>query len=334
MSTLNQNRIVTLNCGLGRDSIAMLMLCIEGRLETEEHGLILPEDLDCVVFSNTGCEWPHTYQQIPRVSQMCDDHGIRFIILWKGDDDRDDGPAESWKRIDERASNGGYHTRPRIMDDFMSRATVASLGKGDCTDNHKIQPIRRLINDISHVRFGLTNRRWSYEVRQGDRPPHINLIGIAFDERSRAEGGPDGPYYVEECYPLIDMEIAKEGEAEILDRHGFGDVKKSGCWMCPYQPASWYWALKETQPDVYRSAVEYEAHALARNPRMAATGYKREGRPMTIPEVVDRWRSDNPDATIEAVLSKSYTRCTKEARKKQRAELAGQMTIYDAIGAA
>jgi hypothetical protein len=256
MSRLNADRIITLNCGLGRDSLTMLVLCFEGKLTAEIDGglvTVRPEDLDAVLFSDTGCEWEHTYQLIPVVHELCEKHGVRFEVLAKGD---------------ER-----YHKRPGIMEDFQSRATVASLGKGDCTDNHKIQPIRRWINERSIARFGRNNRSYSAQVRKGAAKAHVTLIGIAADELSRLDNGGKGPTYVTEAYPLITMGIAKADEALILACWGFNHVRKSGCFMCPYQPAGWYWALSVTHPGTYERVVEYERIALARNPKMAATGF-------------------------------------------------------------
>jgi hypothetical protein len=316
----NADRIVTLNCGLGRDSLTMLALLCEGELYTELLGTLGPDDIDVVVFSDTGCEWPHTYQLIPRVSQICADHDIPFLVLAKGD--HGDANAEGWGDIERKAAEGGYHLRTAIMDDFQSRATVASLGKGDCTDNHKIQPIRRLLNDLSLVRFGLDNTRYSWRVRKGERLPHVTLIGIAADETSRLRPDVHGPHYVTEAYPLVDMELAKDDEVPILERWHLGHVRKSGCFLCPYQPAGWFWALRETEPATYERVVEYERIALERNPRMAATGYKQNGEPMTIPQVVERWRANNPDAGVEEVLAKTYTRCTKQARTAQKAAFA------------
>jgi hypothetical protein len=323
----NHDRIVTLNCGLGRDSLTMLALVFEEKLYSEKlGGYVTPADLDAVVFSNTGAEWPHTYALIEQTRRLCKKHGVRFVVLEKGELDKKTDVA-SWEDIEAKAELGGYHIRPGIMADFESRATVASLGKGDCTDNHKIQPIRRFISDISEVRFGCNNRSYSWKVRKGLRRPHVTIIGIAADETSRLDNGGKGPLYVEESYPLVDMGIAKADEAPILERWGLNHVKKSGCFMCPYQPASWFWALSVTEPETYKAVIEYEATALARNPRMAATGFKAGGKPMTIPEVVEKWRGLNPDATVEAVLSKEYSRCTKDAKAAQKKELVSASSL-------
>lgn len=301
---LNVDRLVVLNCGLGRDSITMLCLCLEGRLRVEGLGTVLPSDLDAVVFSDTGAEWAHTYALIDRIRALCASAGVRFVVLAKGDGEAT--APSSWDEIEAKAASGGYHLRPGVMRDFESRATVASLGKGDCTDNHKIQPIRRFLSDVARVRFGVeSNRRWSAAVRRGERRPHVTLIGIAADETSRLRNGAGrGPAYVVEAYPLVDLGIAKPDEAPTLLRWGLGSVRKSGCFLCPYQPAGWFWALSVEDPATFAAVVSYEATALARNPRMHATGFKRP-----IPEVVARWRAENPDATVEAVLTKEYARC-------------------------
>ncbi|MBK9648168.1 MAG: hypothetical protein IPO67_23955 [Deltaproteobacteria bacterium] len=60
----SEERIVTLNMGLGRDSLAMLALLIEGQLVAEGRPL-RPADVDAVVFSDPGFEWAHTYALLP-----------------------------------------------------------------------------------------------------------------------------------------------------------------------------------------------------------------------------------------------------------------------------
>ena len=50
-----EERIITLNMGLGRDSLAMLALLIEGQLVAEGRPL-RPADIDALVFSDPGFE--------------------------------------------------------------------------------------------------------------------------------------------------------------------------------------------------------------------------------------------------------------------------------------
>jgi hypothetical protein len=116
------------------------------------------------------------------------------------------------------------------------------------------------------------------------------------------------------------MGIAKADEAPILADWGLDHVLKSGCVMCPYQSASWYWALSETQPTDWAAVVAYEETALARNERMNVTGIKADGVLLRLPELVARWRAANPEATVEAVLAKQYSRCTKDVRVQRKAD--------------
>lgn len=321
---LNADRIVTLNCGMGRDSIAMIGLLVEGKLTVAGRQL-RPSDIDYVVFSDTGCEWEHTYNLLGPIRQLCDKHSIRFIVLEKDSQgSSSQAPIEinDWDDIEAKAFAGAYHTSnkgvvlPSIIEEMKSRDTVVNF-KGQCTDKHKISPMRRLLADAAAVRFGVkTNRAWGALVRAGKRKPHLVLIGIAADEQSRIDKAAKvkGRDYVTEAYPLHEMGIAKADEAPILARHGLGHVRKSGCYLCPFQPASWYWALSVVAPQDYAKVVSYEARALANNARMCATAAKDP-----IPAMVARWRSNNPTATTEAVLAKTYNQCPAEARQLQRA---------------
>jgi len=313
---VNDGRIITLNAGVGRDSTAMLCLLCEGLLEVKGLGTLTPLDIDAVVFSDTGCEWPHTYDLVPRLQKLCTDNGLPFITLAKPPclpavDDHSWITCDPWT---DKIAGGAYHYRLSVLADYQSRETVVSLGKGDCTDNHKIQPIRRFIQDLSIQRFGLSNRQWSGLVRNGEREPHVSLIGFAADEGRRLANAKRGVAYVTEMYPLIDMGIPKDEESPILSQWGLDGTKKSGCFVCPMQPAGWWWVLSVTEPELWRRAIGYEAAALARNERMNATGVKVAGRLLTIDQVAHRWRERNPRATVEAVLTKSYNHCPAEAR--------------------
>lgn len=311
----NVDRVITLNCGLGRDSLTLVALAAAGELEVEGLGTIGLADIDAVVFSDTGCEWPHTYALIPAVQRLVEEAGGRFVILRHGEGDREGPKPATWADVERRARSGAYHLRPDIIDDYASRRTVVSIGKGDCTTHQKILPIRRFIEDISFARFGLGNRAYGHAVRKGRRRPHVTIIGIAADEAGRVKPNAPHPSYVTEAYPLIEAGITKAHEGQYLERVGLGHVRKSGCWMCPYQPNGWWWALSVTEPDLFQRAVEYEARSLERNPKMSVRGRVRRGEAVRLPEVVAGWRRRNPDATVEAVLAKEYLRGPRNSKQ-------------------
>jgi len=320
---LNAHSVVTLNLGVGRDSVTAGCLLIEGKLiiEGKPRGV---EDIDCAVFSDTGYEWPHTYDVLPQITELFEQHGINVITLAKPPAAGDFGwgaweqqggslaGERPWRLQDPnciagRAQAGFYHLRPPILADYMSRGTVVSIGKGDCTDNHKIQPIRKVIEDLADLRFGRpTNRHWAADVSAGRRPPHKTIIGIAADEASRAEHV-SNRVFVTERFPLLEMGVAKPQEAAILARWGLDHVRKSGCMLCPFQPAGWYWAMQDQDPEAWEQLLAYEKAALERNPRMFITGRK------PLEEFTARWRAQHPRATVEQVLDKTYARGGKGA---------------------
>ena len=321
--------LTTINLGLGRDSIAMLCLLAEGALVVDGAPLRLDE-VDAVIFADPGAEWSHTYAVLPRVRAFCTRLGLRFLELRKPPQDvwranlRTKGSRETpaWAAdesgtIEEKAARGHYHLRLPIIDEYRRFGTIAVTVSASCTSNHKVGPIRRCMDDLAVERFGIDNRRWAHQVRKGLRPKHRVLIGIAADEAERAiDTG--RPIYERPIYPLVDMGIGKADEAEVLARHGFGDVYKSGCIMCPYQGAGWFWVLRETEPERWAEVLAYEARALEKNPKLGGIV---GGVPVA--EAVERWRARNPAATAEEVLSKSYSRCrTSKA----------QVPLFDFLG--
>jgi len=326
--------LVVLNMGAGRDSLAMLCrLTTEGL--TAKGRRLQPADLDAVVFSDPGAEWPHTYDIVPRIARICAENNLRFLVLQKppaevyepwveeqrqarlaararGEPYR--APEVPWAytgtTIDERAELGGYHLRPPIQDDFGSKETIAVRSDASCTAHHKVYPIRRLLEDLAKERFGAwaSNGAWGRAVERGERAPHLNLVGFAADEEDRwgaAEaGGCFSVGYAEEAYPLVEDGIKKADEGPILAQCGLEDARKSGCWLCPHQPLGWFWALRETEPDTWAVVVEYERRAIARSGlKMAISGK------LPIADQVERWRARNPYATPAEVLSKTYAKC-------------------------
>lgn len=331
---LNAGRVVILSLGMGRDSVTMLCLLKEHKLTVEVDGErreIGPRDVDAVVFSDTGCEWQHTYDAVSRIRGLCESMNVRMVVLEKpakadwmawltkkaaGMVRRSDRPdwidnctpcdGFSMECITGKASNGSYHNRAPVLEDYKVNRTVVLIQSGSCTCSQKIDPIRRLIADLAAHRFGVSNNAaWGRLVRKGERKKHISLVGFAADERTRVAHATSESYH-EPIFPLMTMNITKAGEAPILERHGLNDIRKSGCYVCPFQPMGWYWALRETDPETFARVVEYERVSLERNAKVNITGAKAGGRSLTIDELVNRWREKNPDATVQGVLDKSY----------------------------
>jgi hypothetical protein len=338
---MNTDRLIILSMGLGRDSITMLCLLIEGKLLVDGEP-VGPSAVDAVVFSDPGSEWEHSYAMIPRVRALCEAHGLRFIILSKPEARGAGGwreyikagvflpsAATPWQRllkgrsIDEKAAGGYYHRRAPILHDYLRGAQITLRANPACTVNHKILPINsRLVNDLCLERFGVNTNRgaWGRKVKAGEMRKHRILIGIAADEIRRVQRGVEAAArkanaYYESSYPLAEAGITKADEGPILARHGLDDTRKSGCDHCHFQPDSWFFALRETNPERFAQVVEYEATCnRVRDERGEPNRYLRGSKP--IDQVVESWRRRNPDPTVEEILDKGYDRPGCKAPEK------------------
>jgi hypothetical protein len=335
-ASYSPDRLTVLRCGMGRDSLAMLCLLVEGGLIAGGRSVTL-RDVDAVVFTDVGAEWRSTYALVPRIRALCEQHGLRFLFQRKPAPEHAAtftaacraagtmrGVPRPWRAVDPgtiegRCSTGWYHLRVGIMDDYASRDAVVAYKDGGCTANHKIMPGLALVDDLCRERFslGCSDNGWGNLVKKGLRRPHRILLGIAADEAQRAVY--DGArLYEQALYPLIEMGVTKAREAAILARHGFDTAHKSGCVMCKFASPAWAWALSVTEPDTFAKVGAYEANALDNGRKadneqyvypkyVAADGRRR----LRIAEVVADWRERNPDATVKAVMAKDYKRCDR-----------------------
>jgi hypothetical protein len=333
-----------LSLGLGRDSMTMLLLALEGGLMVDGESLGIG-DIDAVAFSDPGHEWPHTYALIPQVQKLADKYGFRFLVLRKP-------PAEGphgWKRflasrkpgdrglwqdrpwvaaspadatIEDKAASGYYHMRAPVVEDYMRLCRITLPNAPACTINQKIVPInRRLVDDLVGERWGVGHFDYKLDMWEGRRKPNLVMIGIAADEKGRLRGPESRAYQgidiVESRFPLAEAGIAKRDEQPILERWGFGHVRKSGCIGCHYQGADWFWALTQLNKAGFAQLEEAEAASVAkdirdgRKPQYLGRAYPGTGLFASSPlrDRVRAWRRDNPQVTADQVLERDIDRC-------------------------
>lgn len=121
-----------------------------------------------------------------------------------------------------------------LYDYYFQKKAVMSLMRRDCTSKFKISPIRQAIR----AKFGRAEK-------------FVFYIGITYDEFHRVRTSDVA--YITNSYPFVDDKITRQGNIEILQRHGFQAVK-SGCKGCIYnKKANWVRMLLE-------DPVEFERH--------------------------------------------------------------------------
>jgi hypothetical protein len=282
--------------GLGVDSTALTVLLLTDPRFKKYYP-------DAIVHSDTGAEMPHTHQLVlPALNQWLTQHDYQSLpgysneVIVLGYDDPRYRPPSRRGMMDE------WHMQRRSPG-------IPTREIRSCTDGAKIAPTRAWLNQQLDLRFG----KWK---RYGLR--HRVLIGIAADEAARCEGlvafVPQTAQYLENVFPLVEFGITKAECLRILAEAGL-PAYKSGCFLCPFQPLAWWWAIRVLYPELHARSVAMEELAAARNPKLRLVNK------LPLDEEIDRWVARQlkkhgclPDP--HSILASTYAlnRCWSEAK--------------------
>lgn len=174
-----------------------------------------------IVFADTGCEWPETYE---------------YMEMFE----------EDWlvQRGLEITRVGGEYRRKRNADgsliEYCERHRMIPLaGVRWCTVEYKVKPINKWCEEHS---------------------VETQLLGIASDEARRQPT---------RSRPLVDRNITRKGCAIIIEKEGLPVPRKSGCWLCPFQPQQLWRELRLHHPELFERAARLEETVSERTGRRA-----------------------------------------------------------------
>jgi len=226
-----------LSNGVGRDSTTEIAL---------NHAYY-----DEIVFSDTGSEQPETYeylkyliQRMPSVAR----HKFRII-----------------------------HGRYGVIFDYYERVKCIPMvhARRDCTTKFKIAPIRRVYTKLYGINPHHNVRNQVPKDYKGDEKlVHRNAtrngkdyfhklemhLGINADEGRRVRGS--GIWYAKNVYPLMEKDVHRQDEKEILTTLNWKIPIKSGCFFCPYGNAKYWKRQKRVHPDLYEKSVFLQDNAM------------------------------------------------------------------------
>ena len=214
----NENIHHVLSFGGGVDSTTMLSMHLYRdraakwlgvtREEIDRH---LPQFSACV-FSDTGSEYPWTYENIAMAKRFCEIHGITF----------------------KQVSRGDYYNDDKSLFEFLTRLGSVPVLPGashTCSLKFKIEPLRRWAEEA----FGNEPYTWSIGFAAGE-----GYRKDTFDTREMKNT-------YQTHFPLMDEALAMTREDNIrwlehikwpydsskydLPRNG---VQKSACAWCPF----------------------------------------------------------------------------------------------------
>ncbi len=193
-----------------------------------EQGIIL----DHIVFMNTGIEFPQTVRFVrENLDKWCKEHfgvGVTFIYPEK--------PFGYYfkKYGVPHAPNGRWCYRALKRDPFYHW-------------------VRSSVKDISVTLY----------------------VGYAYDERDRFERAKQEAEKwwerkgknVTVVAPLIEMKITEREAEAICNRHGllnpiYKHFRRTGCWLCPFQPKSEWFKLYKYYPELWKAAKILEKKSL------------------------------------------------------------------------
>jgi len=126
-----------------------------------------------------------------------------------------------------------YYAYKKVFPMTMSRA---------CTSRFKIRPIYKYV-----------------------KIPCFMMIGFAKEEERRVSINHERG--VENRYPLIENEIDRHGCKEIIKKNQLPIPMKSGCYICPFQPAYGFKQLRHKHPDLFCKATQLENNYIERRRR-------------------------------------------------------------------
>lgn len=209
-----------LSLGAGVQSSTLLLMACKGEIEKP----------DVAIFADTGWESKATYKHLEWLKGEAERHGIPVIIVQERNV-RDDS-------LNAAELNKGFYFMPLFMD----KKGVLLMGKRQCTDRYKIQPINHKVREL----LGATRR---YRL---PKDAVEMWLGISLDEARRMSISPEK--WKLKRYPLIEKLMTRNDCIKWLWDNYHLDVPKSSCIGCPFHGVR-EWQAIHAELDEWTDAV-------------------------------------------------------------------------------
>lgn len=264
--------LTVLSYGAGQDSWAILVKLaknLEFRKRYAPGALV-------VVCADTGNEHAETYEHIEYTKTFCAKYGIEFYHL---------------------TADQGYHTETWITLEHFYASHNAIGSKAfpkTCTDNVKVQPIYRWLNEWINERFfpgqDLAKRKQALYAFAEKYGKVKVLIGIAKGEERRIANATTGTKWMDEnierVYPLVEVGLDRLGCQETVRAYGEPVPPPSNCVMCPFKDEIEVLWTARNYPAEFARWVELEANKLAANAHKGPKDNHAVFRHRTLPQVL------------------------------------------------
>ena len=181
------------------------------------------EQVDAIVFADTGGERPDTYRHVKEFSGWLTARGYPAI---------------------ETVRNDGIHASLEAECLTNRRLPSAAFGFASCSDKYKRRPFQKWLK-----RKGLENV--------------TVCIGFDADEPKRATAGAKAKDPYQKRYPLIEWNMGRAACVETIRSAGLELPGKSSCFFCPNMKRHEILKLHAEYPCLLARALEIENNAEA-----------------------------------------------------------------------
>jgi len=207
-----------LSLGAGVQSTTLLLMACKGEIEKP----------DVAIFADTGWESRRTYDHLKWLKSESERHGIPVIVVQERNI-RDDS-------LNASELNKGFYFMPLFMD----KSGKHLMGKRQCTNRYKLQPIFHKIRELLDVSRRAKVKSGAVEM----------WLGISLDEAQRMSLSYSK--WLGKRYPLVERMMSRNDCIMWLHNNYNGlSVAKSACIGCPYH-GNLEWQ------EIYTNAEEWE----------------------------------------------------------------------------
>ena len=289
ISLPEEPQLSVLSFGGGQDSTTILHLLVENKKFRKKYA---PNDL-VVIMSDTGNEHPSTYQHVDKMMKYAKKNDIEFVLITP----EMNYHSDKWQGLKE------FYRRTNTVGSKAFRKT--------CTDNLKLKPIYRYLEDYIHEKYELDEkgRKKAYYEYSEKHGKILMMVGIAKREEKRIADKDDKniPKWkkqsVQVSYPLVDMNIDRMVAQTYIKSIGQTIPLPSNCMICPYlSKAELVW-LEKFYPSEYNEWVKLEKNKIDKysdiiepEKNLGVWGKKR------LPEVLEEAKRETVNMTDEELF--------------------------------
>ena len=218
-----KRKLVVISLGAGVQSSTMALMSGTGELPKP----------DCAIFADTGYEPKAVYNYLDYLKDILP---YPVYVVSKGNI-KDDMLAAKDK------------SNFLVAPFFTKNKNTGKKGMvmRQCTNDYKIQPIRKKIRELCNIGFGKHFPKDQY-VEQ--------WIGISTDEIMRMKPARDK--YIFNRHPLIEAKLSRQDCINWLKKNNFLMPEKSACICCPYHNDGYWNFMKTERVQEFADAVEFD----------------------------------------------------------------------------